>query len=271
VATQGAVAKFQNTTVNLSNNNSLFVSKGVKILFDGFLKISGDKHEDQILPNLTEGEKIKAKKIEKIESETMSPPRYSDASLVSSLEKQGIGRPSTYAPIISTIIMRQYVEKEEGRFRPTVLGKAVNEYLVTNFKRIVSLPFTVEMEEDLDNVSLGKVKWKKMLKDFYMIFSKELKDAGENSERVKIETEKLGKKCPACGEGELVIRLGKFGKFISCSRFPDCKYTDRFAEEAGFNCPECGAPGVVRKTKTGKKFYGCSKYPKCKWAAWKKP
>ncbi len=271
VATQGALAKFQNTKVELSNQNSLFLAKGVKILFDGFLKISGDKYEDQILPNLTEGEKIKAKKVEKIESETMSPPRYSDASLVSSLEKQGIGRPSTYAPIISTIIMRQYVEKEEGRFKPTVLGKAVNEYLVTNFARVVSLPFTAEMEEDLDEIALGQVNWKKMMKDFYKIFSEELKKAGKDSERVKIETEKLGKKCPECGKGELVIRLGRFGKFISCSRFPECKYTERFSEEAGFDCPECGAPGVVRRTKTGRKFYGCSKYPKCKWAGWKKP
>jgi DNA topoisomerase I len=271
VATQGALAKFQNTKVELSNQNSLFLAKGVKILFDGFLKISGDKYEDQILPNLTEGEKIKAKKVEKIESETMSPPRYSDASLVSSLEKQGIGRPSTYAPIISTIIMRQYVEKEEGRFKPTVLGKAVNEYLVTNFARVVSLPFTAEMEEDLDEIALGQVNWKKMMKDFYKIFSEELKKAGKDSERVKIETEKLGKKCLECGKGELVIRLGRFGKFISCSRFPECKYTERFSEEAGFDCPECGAPGVVRRTKTGRKFYGCSKYPKCKWAGWKKP
>jgi DNA topoisomerase-1 len=271
VATQGSVARFQNTKVELSNKNSLFLAKGVKILFDGFLKISGDKHEDQILPDLAEGQKIKAKKVEKIESETMPPPRYSDASLVSSLEKQGIGRPSTYAPIISTIMMRQYVEKEEGRFKPTVLGKAVNEYLVANFERIVSLPFTAEMEEDLDEIALGKVNWKKMMKDFYKVFGEELKKAGKDSERVKIEVEKLGKKCPECGEGELVIRLGRFGKFISCSRFPECKYTERFSEEAGFDCPECGAPGVVRRTKTGRKFYGCSKYPTCKWAGWKKP
>ena len=271
VATQGAGAKFQNTTVELSNKNSLFVAKGVKILFDGFMKISGDRHEDQILPDLTQGEMVKAKKIEKVESETMAPPRYSDASLVSSLEKQGIGRPSTYAPIISTIILRQYVERDEGRFRPTALGKAVNEYLVLNFERIVSLPFTAEMEEELDAIALGKLNWKKMMKDFYDVFDKELKNAGENSERVKVETEKLGKKCPECGEGELVVRLGRFGKFVSCSRFPECKYTDRFAQDAGFKCPECGSAGVVRKTKTGRKFYGCSKYPVCKWAGWKKP
>jgi len=271
VATQGAAAKFKNTTVELSNGNSQFVGKGIKVLFDGFMRISGDKHEDQILPNLIEGEKIKSKKVEEIECETMAPPRYSDASLVSSLEKQGIGRPSTYAPIISTIIMRQYVERDEGRFKPTALGNAVIEFLVKNFESILSLPFTAEMEEELDEIALGKLEWKKMMKDFWKGFEGEIKKAEDIGERVKIETEKLGKKCPDCENGELVIRLGRFGKFISCSNFPECKHTSRYEEDAGFKCPECGAAGVVRKTKTGRKFYGCSKYPVCKWAGWKKP
>jgi len=271
VATQGAGAKMESTTVELLNGNGLFVAKGVRMLFDGFMRINGEKHEDQVLPKLNKGDKLKLKEVNEIESETMAPPRYTDASLVSSLEKQGIGRPSTYAPIISTIIMRQYVEREEGKFKPTSLGKATCEYLVKNFDDIMSLPFTAEMEEDLDLVSLGKMEWKTMMKKFYGDFEKEVKEATDNSDRVKVETESLGKKCPECKEGDLVIRLGRFGKFISCSRFPECKFTDRYAEEAGFNCPECGAPGVVRKTKTGRKFYGCSKYPKCKWAGWKKP
>lgn len=271
VATQGAAAKFKNTTVELSNTMSLFIGKGVKVLFDGFMKISGDKHEDQVLPNLVVGEKIKSKKIEKIECETSAPPRYSDASLVSSLEKQGIGRPSTYAPIISTIIMRQYVERDEGRFKPTSLGNAVIEFLVKNFEDILSLPFTAEMEEELDHIALGKLDWKKMMKNFWKGFEGAIKKAEDVGERVKVETEKLGKKCPECDKGELVIRLGRFGKFVSCSNFPDCKYTSRYEEDAGFKCPECGAAGVVRKTKTGRKFYGCSKYPECKWAGWKKP
>ena len=271
VATQAAVAKFKNTTVELSNGKCKFVGKGVKVLFDGFMKISGDKHEDQVLPNLTVGEKIKSKKIEAIESETGAPPRYSDASLVSSLEKQGIGRPSTYAPIISTIIMRQYVEREEGRFRPTSLGNAVIEFLVKNFQDILSLPFTAEMEEELDSIALGKLEWKKMMKDFWKGFEGAIKKAEDKSERVKVETEKTGKKCPDCKDGELVIRLGRFGKFVSCSNFPECKHTSRYEEDAGFKCPECGAAGVVRKTKTGRKFFGCSAYPTCKWAGWKKP
>jgi DNA topoisomerase I len=271
VATQGATAKLKNTTINFSVKNALFQSKGVRMLFDGFLKISGEKHEDQILPELNEGEKVLAKKIDFEENETNPMPRYSDASLVSSLEKQGIGRPSTYAPIISTIIMRQYVERDEGKFKPTVLGKATNEFLVKNFEDILSLPFTAEMEESLDKISLGKLKWKEMMKKFWKGFEKEVKKAEKDGERVKVETEKLGEKCPECKEGDLVIRLGRFGKFISCSRFPECKYTRQYQEDAGFKCPECGADGVVRRTKTGRKFFGCSNYPKCKWAGWKKP
>ena len=271
VATQAAASKMKNTTILFTNSNGIFESKGVRMLFDGFLKITGDKHEDQLLPELKEGEKIEGKKSWSMESETNPMPRYSDASLVSSLEKQGIGRPSTYAPIISTILLRQYVEREEGKFRPTVLGQATNEFLVKNFEDILSLPFTAEMEEDLDKVSLGKEDWKKMMKDFWKKFEKELNLAESKSERIKVETEKTGEKCPECKEGELVIRLGRFGKFISCNKFPNCKYTRPYQEAAGFKCPECGAEGVVRKTKTGRKFYGCSNYPNCKWAGWKKP
>jgi len=271
VATQAAPAKMKNTTINFSVDKALFQSKGVRMLFDGFLKISGEKHEDQILPELSEGEKVMAKKVGYEVSETMPMPRYSDASLVSSLEKQGIGRPSTYAPIISTIIMRQYVERDEGKFKPTVLGNAANEFLVKNFEDVLSLPFTAEMEEELDRVSLGKENWKEMMKKFWKGFEKEVKKADKEGERVKVETEKLGEKCPECKEGDLVIRLGRFGKFVSCDRFPDCKYSRQYQEDAGFKCPECGKDGVVRRTKTGRKFYGCSDYPKCKWAGWKKP
>ncbi|MDD4937780.1 MAG: type I DNA topoisomerase [Candidatus Shapirobacteria bacterium] len=278
VATQGAAAKMKNTTVNFINpsnsgasNKALFQSKGVRMLFDGFLKISGEKHEDQILPELTVGEKIASQKNLWEKLETNPPPRYSDASLVSSLEKQGIGRPSTYAPIISTILFRQYIERDEGKFKPTNLGKAVNEFLVKNFVNILSLPFTAEMEEDLDQVALGKWDWIDMMKDFWKTFEKTLKNVEEKSDRVKIETEKLDEKCPDCKTGNLVVRLGRFGKFISCDRFPECKYTRQFKEDAGFKCPTCGKDGVVRRTKTGRKFYGCSDYPKCKWAGWKKP
>lgn len=282
VSTQAAPAKMQNTTVEFSNPPTVsqsgraggigtFRANGVRMLFDGFLKIAGEKFEDEVLPELVVGQSIKSKTINVLESETSPPPRYTDASLVGSLEKQGIGRPSTYAPIISTVQARQYVEKDEGKFKPTVLGGAVTEFLVKNFENIMSLPFTAEMEEDLDLVALGKLKWKKMMKDFWNKFEKELKVAEATADRVKVEVEKIGEKCPECQNGELVIRLGRFGKFVSCDKFPDCKYTRQYHEAAGFNCPTCGKDGVVRKTKTGRKFFGCSDYPNCKWAGWKKP
>ncbi len=271
VATQAAGAKMKNTTVYFSNGTGLFKSVGIRMLFDGFLKISGEKFEEEMLPKMEIGEKIKSQKIKIEESETQSPPRYSDASLVASLEKQGIGRPSTYAPIISTIQVRQYVEKDEGRFKPTSLGTAVTKFLVKNFVEIMSLPFTAEMEESLDKVALGKLDWKKMMETFWKKFGGEVKIVEKTADRVKVEVEKTGEKCPECHEGELVIRVGKFGKFVSCSRFPDCKYTRQYQEDAGFKCPVCGKDGVVRKTKTGRKFFGCSDYPNCKWAAWKRP
>lgn len=271
VATQAAAAKIMSTKVEMENDKGEFWASGVRMLFDGYLKITREKHEDQLLPELKEGDVLTGREVKISEEETNPPPRYTDASLVSSLEKQGIGRPSTYAPIISTIQLRQYVEREEGKFKPTSLGKAANEFLVKNFAEILSLPFTAEMEEDLDEIARGKLEWRKMMKKFYGGFKKEVDEAIKNGERTKIEAEKVGEKCPECKEGDLVIRLGRFGKFISCSRFPECKYTRAFKEMAGFKCPTCGAEGVVRKTKKGRKFFGCSNYPKCKWAAWKRP
>ena len=271
VATQASVARLSNTTVILKNNNGEFKSIGVKVNFDGFLRISGDKHEDQLLPELVVGQALKSKSLKVEEVTTNPPPRYTDASLVASLEKQGIGRPSTYAPIISTIILRQYVNREEGKIVPTALGKATNKFLAKNFSDILSLPFTAGMEENLDLVALGKLDWKKMMKDFWGKFEKEIKVVEKTAERVKVATESIGEKCPDCHDGDLVIREGKFGKFISCDQFPECKYTRAFRELAGFNCPLCGKEGVVKKTSKGKKFFGCSDYPKCTWAAWKKP
>lgn len=271
VATQAAMARLESNSVELTNKEALFRASGLRVVFDGFYRISGEKHEDQLLPELKVGEKLKALKINVTETETSPMPRYSDASLVASLEKQGIGRPSTYAPIITTIIARQYVEKDEGRFKPTSLGMATNQFLTKNFPKILSLPFTAEMETDLDKIALGKVDWRKMMKDFWKTFEVELKSVEANADRVKVQVESTGEKCPSCGEGDLVIRVGKFGKFVSCSRFPDCKYTAPLRENAGFLCPLCGNEGVVKRTKSGKKFFGCSNYPTCKWASWKKP
>ncbi|MBU4210941.1 type I DNA topoisomerase [Patescibacteria group bacterium] len=272
VAIQAAEARMKSTTVDLINKNGLFRANGVRMLFDGFLRITGEKIEDQILPDLKVGDVLESKKVETIESETKAPPRYTDASLVGSLEKQGIGRPSTYAPIIATVQARQYVEKDESRrFIPTNVGIATNDFLVNNFPKILSLPFTAGMEEDLDRVADSKLNWQKMMKKFWSGFDKKVKKVIEKAERVKIETEKIGEKCPDCKKGELVIRVGRFGKFISCDQFPECKHTRQYKELAGFKCPDCGADGVVRKTKRRRRFFGCGNYPKCKWMAWKKP
>ncbi|MFA6518404.1 MAG: type I DNA topoisomerase [Candidatus Shapirobacteria bacterium] len=270
VATQASSAVLDTTKITLKNNEGEFNSGGVVVKFPGFLKITEDKTEEQELPKLAVGETLDGE-VAVEELETSPPPRYSDASLVSSLEKQGIGRPSTYAPIISTILDRQYVEREEGRFRPTGLGTAVNEFLVANFAREVDLPFTAGMEEELDEVALGKVDWRKMIGNFWEKFEKEVVLASDQADRVRVAVEKTGEKCPECKVGDLVIRLGRFGKFISCDRFPGCKYTGKLVEKAGFNCPLCGGEGVVKKTRTGRKFYGCANYPNCKWAGWKKP
>ncbi len=270
VATQAAAAVIKTTKLTVLGGKGEYEAGGLKVVFDGFMAIAGNYSEEQILPGVKIGDRVKVVGQEEVASETNLPPRYSDASLVGSLEKQGIGRPSTYAPIISTIILRQYVEKNEGRFVPTKLGLATNDFLVGNFSEVMSLPFTAGMEEDLDRVAMGKGKWKKMIGDFWGKFEGEVKKAQKDSQRVKVEADELGEKCPECKVGELVVRIGRFGKFISCGRFPECKYKRQFKEEAGFNCPQCGKPGVVRRTKTGRKFYGCSAYPGCKWASWKR-
>jgi len=200
------------------------------------------------------------------------PPRYNEASLIKTLEKLGIGRPSTYAPTITTIQIRYYVEKIEGKFQPTPIGVAVNDFLIINFPDIFDYSFTAAMEDDLDNIANGSRKWTAMMQEFYSPFEKKLEGVEEKSKRVKIGVEKTGKICPSCGKGELVVRIGRFGKFISCSRFPDCKFKERYIEKIGVKCEECKKGDViVRKTKTGRKFYGCSRYPKCKWASWRKP
>ena len=195
----------------------------------------------------------------------------------------GIGRPSTYAPIISTIQIRSYVEKQDKVFVPTTIGFAVTEFLVNNFPTELDFGFTAEMEEDLDKIADGKIKWETEMKKFWTPFEKKLKSVEKDAKRVKIETEKLGKKCPDCKDGELVIRVGRFGKFItsspslqfgkfiSCSTFPDCEHTEKYLEKVGVKCPDCKEGDVIVKKSRKGKFYGCSRYPDCKFASWKLP
>ena len=203
---------------------------------------------------------------------TLAPPRYNDASLVKELEKRGIGRPSTYASIISTILSRAYVNREQRRFFATKIGMTVSDFLVKNFPEEMDYDFTAKMEDGLDDIARGEKEWQKYLGDFYGPFEKKVEDVAEKAERIAIPVERTGEKCPECKEGEVIIREGRFGRFLSCERFPECKYTANYKEYVeGAKCEECGGGVIIKKTRFGKEFYGCENYPKCKWATWKKP
>ncbi|MBI2621832.1 MAG: type I DNA topoisomerase [Candidatus Levybacteria bacterium] len=288
VATQMADAVIESTSVLVTTNNKqpltsnrdkvssqqsavssyLLKTNGSVLLFEGFLKINPYALEDKRLPEFSSGEKLNYVSSASEFHETLPPPRYNDASIIKTLEEKGIGRPSTYATIISTIESRAYIERDEGRFKPTHVGIAVNDFLVDNFSTVDDIPFTANMEDELDQIADGKRKWGSVIAEFYTPFEKiliKVKDA----KRVKIETEKTGERCPTCKEGDVVIRTGRFGKFLSCSRFPDCKFTAPFVEETKLTCPKDGGKIIIKKTKKGRRFYGCNNYPNCTFAAWK--
>ena len=249
-----------------------FLVEGKVIKFDGWLSLYGSKEKEEELPDLKKGDDLDLIKIENEQKFTLPPARYTEASLVKALEGKGIGRPSTYVPIISTIQTRQYVEKEERKFKPTSLGEVVNDFLVKYFPNTFDYQFTAKMEDELDDIANGKIEWISLMNEFYVPFEKKLETVAEVAERVQVPTEATGENCPECKDGQLVIRVGRFGKFISCSKFPDCKYTAPFVEKLeGFKCADCGGDVVIKKTKRGKQFYGCSNYPKCEWASWNKP
>jgi len=249
-----------------------FEAKGETITFDGWYKISEKDTEENILPKIEVDQVLELEEIRTEQKFTQASARYNDASLIKTLEEMGIGRPSTYAPTLSTIQDRQYVEKVEKRFQPTAIGIAVNDFLMTNFANILDYEFTAKMEDSLDEIANGNEKWQPVIKDFYEPFAKKLESVTETAERVKIETEMTGDKCPTCQEGDVVVRTGKFGKFLSCSRYPDCIYKANYQNKTGQKCPTCGNGDVIiRKSRTGRTFYGCSNYPDCKFASWNKP
>lgn len=263
-----ALTKIQ-IEMKTDSSDLLFEANGRILKFDGFLKVYSVKEEnEQILPNVKVGESLKYKSSEISEHSTNPPPRYNEASLISSLEKHSIGRPSTYAPTISTLYDRFYVEKEEGRLIPTKIGISVNDFLVANFSNIDDIPFTAALEDKLDEIANGNLKWIPMMKEFYTPFEKELEKA-ENADRIKVEAEYAGKQCPK-DNGRLVIRQSRFGKFLACENFPECDYKESYSEETGLKCPNDGGNVIIRKTRKGRIFYGCANYPNCKFAAWKK-
>ncbi|MFC1626037.1 type I DNA topoisomerase [Patescibacteria group bacterium] len=276
VACQMSASIYDETKIDVEATNSkkyLLRVNGQIMKFDGWRKLFPKGTDGSIeLPEVAIGEKLDLEKVRAEQKFTQPPARFNEASLIKTLEKLGIGRPSTYAPTISTIQIRSYVEKNEGKFFATPVGMAVSDFLVGNFPNIFDYEFTAGMEDGLDKIAQGEGKWVKTIKDFWNPFDKHLKSVTKNSKRVKIAAEKLGKKCPDCKKGELVIRIGRFGKFISCSRFPDCKHTEKYIEKIGVKCPECTkGDAIYKKSSKGKRFFGCSRYPECKWASWRKP
>ena len=280
LATQMADAVTESTgiLVNTSNNEYAFKANGSVLVFDGFLKVNPYALNDNKLPDFTANEKLDFVSVTSEFHETTPPPRYNDASIIKTLEEKGIGRPSTYATIISTIESRQYIERNEGKFFPTSVGLAVNDFLVTNFSTIDDVPFTATMEDELDEIALGTKKWVPVIKEFYEPFEKSL-GLVKQAVRVKIEVEKTDEICPL-DKGHLIIRIGRFGKFIACENFPNCKFTKPVVQETNLTCPKCGGDSrsealakggkiLFKKTKKGRRFYGCSNYPKCDFAAWK--
>lgn len=250
-----------------TDNRYRLKANGSVLVFDGFLKVNPLSLSDNRLPKFSTGQNLDLINVLEKEHETLPPPRYNDASVIKTLEEKGIGRPSTYATIISTIEARSYIERQEGKFVPTAIGIAVNDFLVANFSGIDDIPFTAQMEDELDLIASGEKEWVPMMKNFYSPFSERLKKV-EGAERVKIAVEETGEKCPKCGSA-LVIRAGKFGKFLACSTFPKCKFTKAFVEQTGLKCPKDKGDIVVKKTKKGRRFYGCSNYPACNYAVWK--
>jgi DNA topoisomerase-1 len=255
-----------------SQRTYTFRASGTQIKFDGFLKVYGSKIQENILPALKIKEVLDLIKLNPLQHFTQPPARYSEASLIKVLEANGIGRPSTYAPIISTIQDRNYVQKDTSRkLMPTEIGFTVNDLLVEHFPKIVDLKFTAHMEEDLDKIAEGQEKWVPVVREFYEPFKKNLTEKYEEVKKQKAEPEPTDKLCPKCGK-PLVIRTSRFGKFYACSDFPKCRHTENINNFKGPACPKCIEGDIVAKrTKKGKMFYACSRWPDCDFALWDKP
>lgn len=246
--------------------------------FAGFLRVHPDWEAGELegvislekLPQLEKGDPLRLEGLFPEQHFTEPPPRFNDASLIKALEEYGIGRPSTYAPILSTLEQRGYVRREKRRMIPTEIGEIVNDLLVEHFPEIVDLGFTARMEEELDKVAAGERNWVELLRDFYGPFEKQLALALKHMPEIKADAEPLGRACPDCGN-PLLIRHGRFGKFIGCSNFPECRHTEPWLEKIGVRCPLDGGELVERRTRKGRIFYGCSNYPACEFTSWKRP
>ncbi len=275
VASQMAAAIFDTTTVDISVNEYIFKANGSNLKFPGFTKLYSMEEEDKentSIPDINLKQKLALKETEPKQHFTQPPARYTEATIVKALEENGIGRPSTYAPIISTIVDRGYVVREKKTFLPTELGEVVTELLIEYFSSIVDVEFTADMEKKLDEVEEGNENWKDIIDEFYKPLNASIKIAEDNISKITIEEEVEVSDilCDKCGKN-MVIKKGRYGKFLACPGYPDCKNTKAIVEELNIACPKCNGKVIVRRTKKGRIFYGCSNYPECNFVSWDKP
>ena len=276
VASQMSSAVYDTLNVDIAVGDYVFKAAGSKVKFPGFMSVyiegrDDDGESDDVnIPALEEGEALDLKKLDPKQHFTQPPPRYTEATLVKTLEEKGIGRPSTYAPTITTILARGYVEKEKKFLYPTELGKIVTDIMKNNFKDIVDIQFTAQLENMLDEVEVGGKKWVEIMKEFYKDFSVVLSEAEESIGQVEIPVEVSDVICEKCGKN-MVVKMGKFGKFLACPGFPECWNSKPIVEEAGVNCPKCGGKIVIRKTKKGRKYFSCENREECGFMTWDKP
>ena len=277
VASQMAPAVLDTVALDVTQNDIKFRANGQTIKFKGFMtlyveaKDDKDNDKENKLPKLNQGDKVTATQIEPAQHFTQPPPRYTEARLVKTLEELKIGRPSTYAPTIDTIQKRNYVKLESKRFVPTELGEIVYEQVKDYFPEIIDVEFTVNMETLLDKIAEGDIGWRKVIDNFYSSFKLDVARAEEEMEKVEIKDEPAGEDCEVCG-APMVIKMGRYGKFMACSNFPDCRNTKAIVKTIGVTCPKCKDGDVVeRKSKKNRLFYGCSNYPECDFISWDKP
>lgn len=273
MASQMAPAKFMNVSAVIENSGYGLRATGSKLLFDGYLKVYSPGKEDdadKLLPSLEEGEKLTATDLLAEQNFTQPPARFTEASLVKDLEEKDIGRPSTYAPIIATIIDRKYVTREKKTLFPTDLGFIVTQMMEEYFREIVDTGFTAEMEDKLDEVEVKDTDWKDIIRGYYGTLAKELEIADKEIKKVEFEVELTGEMCEKCGK-PMAVKHGRFGEFAACTGYPECKNTKPIVKSTNVKCPKCGKDIVARKSKTGRVFYGCSGYPDCQQSYWNKP
>lgn len=258
--------------VTITQKSVDFRANGSKVKFPGFTKIyNSGKEKDNILPDLQEGDTVKLSKTDPSQHFTQPPARYSEANLIKALEENGVGRPSTYAPTLDTIQRRYYVKLESRRFEPTELGEIVNTIIEDQFPDIVNVKFTAKVEDELDEIETGKQNWVKVVDEFYKPFSDEVDKAEKDVEKIEMKDELAGIDCDICG-APMVVKMGRYGKFYACSRFPDCRNTKAIVKDTGIVCPKCHEGTVVeRKSKKNRVFYGCSRFPDCDFVSWDKP